>query len=465
LFVEQEKDSVNHPEFRNWFYIYKNFSVEPDFKVILQQNYLTEVKDVDRLDRDDAESVGVTESPQISVDAPVQEENINEMTTNRQEGDDSMAPVKLEDSVLPEEVKETTVPAEGDRVPEKEENPTTSSEQEEIMQVSGDDVITKSDKVGPLKIVFPIPFPEKLQLRKLYDEREAGPSGAVMTMQEEMFGKDEEKADEKKNEEKIEGTKDDMINAEKKDEMKEKGSKNEDKEISSDKKEGNIQEMKDGITSDRIKEDENMKEQERDHKCEGMKNDNTGLNKEDKIEATKEDAKKKVIGDEMGPIKDGIMEETKDDTMKDEKMDAMKDKMEETKEDQMEAMKDDKTEAIRGDKTEVMKGEMVTDENKENDKTNEMSEGFKNEMIKDESKKEEVVTEEKDNESEVTIVDDKKVAPITEQKEAILVADRKTKHFGLPRLSQGSLHLHDVTTSLSSNNIVRKDSESEFAFK
>lgn len=46
----QVKKQSNTPEFKNWFYIYKNYTIENDLKEILQKYYLTEVKSVDRPD-------------------------------------------------------------------------------------------------------------------------------------------------------------------------------------------------------------------------------------------------------------------------------------------------------------------------------------------------------------------------------------------------------------------------------
>jgi hypothetical protein len=435
LYVEQEKDSVNHPKFRNWLYIYKNFSVEPDYKAVLQQNYLTDVQDVDRLDRNEvrqeAESIQAPESAQDAVGTPVQDENINGMKPDRQESDDSMTREKLEDPILPETGKETIVPSEskeGDKMPQKVENPMTSSKSEEIMQVSEDDAVTKPNKGGPLKIVFSIPFPEKLKVRKMYGEREASPFGSARTMQEEMMGKAEEKADDKKKDEKIEG-------------MKEKESMNEDKEIpSDDKKEEKIYEIKDEIKNDKIKEDEKMdvnKEEKKGDKLENIKNDQTEAMEDDKMV-----------------------------TMKDDKMEAMKDdKMEPMKDDKMEAMKDDKMEAMKDDKMEAMKGEMLIDENKGNDNKDAMSEGVKNEMIKDDSKKEEVMTDDKDKKREAMIAGDRMVAPIKEEKEAMLAVDRNVRHLDLSRLSRGSLQLDDITSSIASTNVVTKDAKSECILK
>lgn len=46
----QKKRKPNTPEFKNWFYIYKNYTVEQELQEVLRKYYLTEVKSVDRPD-------------------------------------------------------------------------------------------------------------------------------------------------------------------------------------------------------------------------------------------------------------------------------------------------------------------------------------------------------------------------------------------------------------------------------
>lgn len=41
------------PEFRNYFYVYKNFTVDDDYKTILLKNYFTQVRSVERPTYDD----------------------------------------------------------------------------------------------------------------------------------------------------------------------------------------------------------------------------------------------------------------------------------------------------------------------------------------------------------------------------------------------------------------------------
>ncbi|XP_073988226.1 uncharacterized protein isoform X2 [Rhodnius prolixus] len=44
----QERNVLNKPEFKNWFYVYKNYSVEESYKKTLSDNYLTVVKEIER---------------------------------------------------------------------------------------------------------------------------------------------------------------------------------------------------------------------------------------------------------------------------------------------------------------------------------------------------------------------------------------------------------------------------------
>ncbi|GFG35061.1 hypothetical protein Cfor_05070, partial [Coptotermes formosanus] len=408
-----ERNSATHPEFRNWFYIYKNFSVEPHYKAILQENYLTEVKDVDRLDKDavkeEAGSMEASEPAPAAGDALVPEVNIRGVKPEKSDVDESMAPQKLVESVLPEKMKEVMPEKneEGDQIPDKVEDTISLSETEEIMQVS-DEEPAKKNQEGPLKIVLPIPFPEKLKLRKMFDEREASPSGAVLTMQEEMLGsqKETEKGDDK--------NRDEQIETEKTDDVKGIESMGEKMEIPSDTKiEDKMEEIKDTIKNDNVKENDKM---------EVMKDEKMEAVKDDKVEA-----------------------------MKDDKMETMKD-------DKMEAMKDDKMEEMETDKTETMNEEAVANE-KENERTDSMVEGMKIEVIKDDIKKDETAMEDNEKNTEGLMAGAVSLDPVNEKKEAMIAVDRKARRLYLPRLRRRSLQSDDVTSSISSNNIVRKDTK------
>lgn len=43
---------MNKPQFKNWFYVYKNYTVNENYKKILEENYFTIVKNVDRVHYD-----------------------------------------------------------------------------------------------------------------------------------------------------------------------------------------------------------------------------------------------------------------------------------------------------------------------------------------------------------------------------------------------------------------------------
>jgi len=232
--------------------------VEPDYKAVLQENYLTEVKDVVRLDKDaireQAESMKASEPAPVAGEAAVPDVNIKVVKPEKSEVPEPMAIEKLIDPVLSEKTKEL-IPEknkEGDKTADKTDDSISYSETEEIMQLSDED-LTNKKQGGPLKIVFPIPFPDELELRKKCDEREASPSGAVLTLQEEMMGSEKEmdKVDDKNRDEKIE--------TEKTDEAKRTELTGEKMEIPSDtKKEETTEEIKDETKNDKIKESGKM---------------------------------------------------------------------------------------------------------------------------------------------------------------------------------------------------------------
>jgi len=566
--------------------------VEPEYRAVLQENYLTDVKDVDRLDkeavREEAESMEASEPASIAGDAAVPEVDIKTVKPEKSEVAESLTLEKLIDSALPEETKEV-IPEKNregdDKTADKTEDSISYSETEEIMQLSDED-LTKKKQGGPLKIVFPIPFPEELKLRKKCDEREASPSGAVLTLQEELLGseKEMEKVDDKNKDEKIE--------TEKNDEVKGTESTGEKMEIPSDtKKEDTTEEIKNEIKNDNIKESGNMElikdekegnkmdvmktdrvesmtddkknisqddkmeapkdekmeateegqlEEMKDDKLEETKDDKTEATRDDKTETVTGDIMKATIGDKMEAVKgdnmeavkeektdetknektetmtDNQMETTKDDTMdstkddkmeatkdekkeatkedsmqlakgdeveerKDDRLDAMKggqmeatkdDKMETTKDDKMQAMNDDIMEATKVDKIEVIKDYKTETVNgdtmingQENERTDSVIEGMKGEVITDDIKEEETVMEGEKIKSEDVNAGELLSDPANTNKEVMVAVDRKARRLDLPRLSRAYLQSHDVTSSLSSNNIVRKDIKSKYILK
>lgn len=387
--------------------MYKNFTVESDYKTIIQENYLTELKDVDRDDSVVPEK--------LTNDSMTPENSAADSMIPEKSVDESVIPEKLEGSSVSETTEVTVVSdktTDDDNITEKIEDPMPSAESEEIMQVSDGEDLAEPSKNGPLKIVFPIPFPEKLKLRKMHDDRETSSSGVVMSMQEEMLGNkgEEEKATSEKKSEKTEEIKDDKTEAENKDKIKETGSMNEEMEIPND-------EMKEGdgvgIKNDQIKEDNTM-------------------------EVMKEETKDKMEG------------------MKDDKTEAMKD-------DKLQAMKDKEMESMKVENVEEMKEEMISDKEKENDKKGSMSDGITDEITKDNIKTEEVVMEDKDkkNEDMITGVMMKEEMKVDTEKDTTSSMGRKARHLDLSRLSRGYLQTDDVSSSLSGNNIVRKDTKSK----
>ncbi|KAL0276178.1 UNVERIFIED_CONTAM: hypothetical protein PYX00_003800 [Menopon gallinae] len=73
------KKQPNTPEFKNWFYVYKNYTVEDDLKQILEKYYLTEVKSVDRPDDYLVKKDKVEDKVSVAdVDEPKVEETVQE---------------------------------------------------------------------------------------------------------------------------------------------------------------------------------------------------------------------------------------------------------------------------------------------------------------------------------------------------------------------------------------------------
>ncbi|CAG2063130.1 unnamed protein product [Timema podura] len=106
----QTKNELNAPEFRNWFYVYKNFSVEQSYKDILLHNYLTEVKNVERVSYEDQirdatkpnkELEALMEMDKDSFKSPEKEVAMSEMTKEKQE----IMAIKAEGQKIEEQTK------------------------------------------------------------------------------------------------------------------------------------------------------------------------------------------------------------------------------------------------------------------------------------------------------------------------------------------------------------------------
>jgi hypothetical protein len=213
---------------------------------------------------------------------------------------------------------------------------------------------------------------------------------------------------------------------------------------------------------------------------EATEDDKMEATKDEKMEATKEDSMQPAKGDEMEEKKDDRLDAMKNDQMeatKDDKMETTKsDKIEEinthklevTKDDKTQAMNDvkmeatkvDKMEVIKDDKRETVNGDTTTN-GQENERTDSVVEGMKGEVITDNIKKEETVMEDEEKKYEDVKVGAVISDPVNENKEAMVAVDRKARRLDLPRLSRAYLQSGDVTSSLSSNNIVRKDIKSK----
>lgn len=79
---------LNSPSFKTWLYIYRNNSVEEEFKTIIREQYLVDVKDIDRLDFSDfndndsttqksSTTTTTTTSNDVTTETPIDEINIS----------------------------------------------------------------------------------------------------------------------------------------------------------------------------------------------------------------------------------------------------------------------------------------------------------------------------------------------------------------------------------------------------
>uniref|UniRef100_A0A1Y9H2B0 Serpin domain-containing protein n=1 Tax=Anopheles dirus TaxID=7168 RepID=A0A1Y9H2B0_9DIPT len=71
---------TNEPQFKTWFYVYKNNSVVQAYKDVLEQNYGVEVRDIERNDYN-------FDEPKTSLDPVVAEEEIIEESSSHGEGE------------------------------------------------------------------------------------------------------------------------------------------------------------------------------------------------------------------------------------------------------------------------------------------------------------------------------------------------------------------------------------------
>lgn len=82
---------MNHPEFKNWFYVYKNYTVDEKYKQVLLEYYLTEVRQVDRVHYEvDFEPEEEKESEEVKEEAtastePTENTDAKNVNTNQSE--------------------------------------------------------------------------------------------------------------------------------------------------------------------------------------------------------------------------------------------------------------------------------------------------------------------------------------------------------------------------------------------
>ncbi|CAG4955357.1 unnamed protein product [Parnassius apollo] len=83
----------NQPELKNFFYIYKNYTVNEDYKKILEDYYLTEVRSVERYNSDEIKSDDTNTDSEVNVELPKKKE-------------DSETKEDIPELVLPKETEE-----------------------------------------------------------------------------------------------------------------------------------------------------------------------------------------------------------------------------------------------------------------------------------------------------------------------------------------------------------------------
>lgn len=69
-------DSVIAPQFKTWFYIYRNNTAEEDFKKILLEDYLVEIKEIEKFDYDFDQSRMADEKPEV--DSPTNSKDVSQ---------------------------------------------------------------------------------------------------------------------------------------------------------------------------------------------------------------------------------------------------------------------------------------------------------------------------------------------------------------------------------------------------
>lgn len=99
-------DSVIAPQFKTWFYIYRNNTIEDDFRKILIDDYLVEIKDIERYDNN-FDSFNTPDSSSSNSQDLLSLEDFDTETTNSGAEDfETSTPVEFTTNFDNEEIKE-----------------------------------------------------------------------------------------------------------------------------------------------------------------------------------------------------------------------------------------------------------------------------------------------------------------------------------------------------------------------
>ncbi|KAF6205474.1 hypothetical protein GE061_019647 [Apolygus lucorum] len=88
-----EHGLLNQPEFKSWFYVYKNNSVEESYKNVLRDNYLIDIKEVDRYTYPEDDEKEHNDNPVVAVTTEMEqrpeEDSKENSSEEKKEGDKS----------------------------------------------------------------------------------------------------------------------------------------------------------------------------------------------------------------------------------------------------------------------------------------------------------------------------------------------------------------------------------------
>ncbi|XP_075228106.1 serpin B4-like [Lycorma delicatula] len=150
-----EDNTDNIPQFKNWFYVYKNFTIDESYKKILEENYLTDVLSVERPDAETEMKIEVQFTDDSNSNKSVSENN------SPSNVNDKNSVVKYEQKPLETSTSVSTVPVEQKPENEKEileqkdisdDQTTTSSvynfDNESVAALSVNKLASKTDETG-----------------------------------------------------------------------------------------------------------------------------------------------------------------------------------------------------------------------------------------------------------------------------------------------------------------------------